>query len=149
MAGKPYNLRRKVEIPVELQVQDDGAFLNEFSSQPTPGQSGSKSDTDIQSDIDSDIDVLVTDSSSDSDHDSVASKHKERAPHVDRNLDWTSLNQALINAKILSQLDAIGKRLNVIETKSVQKSRSKVKKSVCKPVIMSSNLTVSQGEADL
>ena len=33
IAGKPYNLRRKVEIPVELQVQDDGAFLNEFSSQ--------------------------------------------------------------------------------------------------------------------
>ena len=53
-------------------------------------------------------------------------------------LDWTSLNQALINAKILSQLDAIGKLLNVIETKSVQKSRSKVKKSVCKPVVMSS-----------
>ena len=36
MAGKHYNFHRK--IPVELQVQDDGAFLNEFSSQPTPGQ---------------------------------------------------------------------------------------------------------------
>ena len=54
MAGKPYNLHRKVEIPVELQVQDDGAFLNEFSLQPTPSQSVSKSDTDIESDIDSD-----------------------------------------------------------------------------------------------
>ena len=72
MAGKPYNLRRKVEIPVELQVQDDGAFLNEFSSQPTPGQSGSKSDTDIQSDIDSDIDVLVNDSSS---HQNIKREH--------------------------------------------------------------------------
>ena len=51
MAGKPYNLCRKVEIPVELQVQDDCAFLNEFSLQPTPGQSGSQSDTDIESDI--------------------------------------------------------------------------------------------------
>ena len=59
------------------------------------------------------------------------------------------MDQPLINAKILSQLDAIGKRLNVIESKSVQKSRSKVKKYVCKPVAASSNLTVSQGEADL
>ena len=75
MAGKPYNLHRKVEIPVELQVQDDGAFLNDFSSQPTPGQSGSKSDTDIESDIDSDIDALVN-GSSDSDHDSVTSKYR-------------------------------------------------------------------------
>ena len=63
MTGKPYNLRRKVEIPVELQVQDDGAFLNEVSSQPTLGQSGSKSDVDIESDIETDIDALVNDSS--------------------------------------------------------------------------------------
>ena len=153
MAGKPYNLHRKVEIPVELQVQDDGAFLNEFSSQPIPGQS--KSNTDIESDIDSDIDALVNGSSSDSDHDSVALKHRldvrksERAPHVERMSDSTSSDQALINAKILSQLDAIGKHLNVIESKSVPKSLSRVKKSVCKPIAASSNLTVSQGEADL
>ena len=59
--------------------------------------------------------------------------------------DPTSLDQALINAKILSQLDAIGKRLNVIESKSVPKSSSKVKKSVCKPVAVSLNLTVPPG----
>ena len=47
IAGKPYNLLKKVEIPVELQVKDHGAFLNEFSSQPTPGQSGTKSDTEM------------------------------------------------------------------------------------------------------
>ena len=63
--------------------------------------------------------------------------------------DPTSSDQALINAKILSQLDAIGKRLNVIESKSVHKSRSKVKKSVCKPVAASSNLNVPHGEAHL
>ena len=153
MIGKPYNLRRKVEIPVELQVQDDGAFLNEFSSQPTPGQAGSKSDT--ASDIEFDIDALVNDSSSDSDHDSGISKHRtdvrksERAPPVERMSDPTSFDQALINPKILSQLDAIGKRLNAIESSSVHKSHSKVKKSVCKPVATSSNLTASQGEAHL
>ena len=57
--------------------------------------------------------------------------------------DLTSLDQALINSKILSQLDEIGKRLNVIENKSVPKSRSKVKKYVCKPVAARSNLTLS------
>ena len=125
MADKPYNLRRKVEIPVELQVQDNGAFLNEFSSQPTPGQSGSKSDTDIDIDIDSDTDTLVY-GSSDSDHDTVTLKCRldvrksESAPHVERMSDPTSSDQALINAKILSQLDAIGKLLNVIESISVQ-----------------------------
>ena len=30
MAGNPYNLCKKVEIPVEIQLQDDSAFLNEF-----------------------------------------------------------------------------------------------------------------------
>ena len=35
--------------------------------------------------------------------------------------------------------------MNVIESKSVPKSHSKVNKSVCKPVAASSNLTVSQG----
>ena len=76
-------------------------------------------------------------------------RKSERAPHVERISDPTSSDQALINAKILSQLDTIGKHLNVIESKSVHKSRSKVKKSVCKPVAACSNLTVSQGEADL
>ena len=60
--------------------------------------------------------------------------------------DPTSSDQALISAKILSQLHAIGKRLNVIKSKSVPNSRSKVKKSVCKPVAASSNLIVPPGE---
>ena len=111
IAGKPYNLRRKVEIPVQLQVQDDGAFINEFSSQLNPGESGSKCDSDTESDIDSAIDALVN-GSSDSDYDSVTSKCRldvrksERAPHVERMSDPTSSDQVLINAKILYQLDA-------------------------------------------
>ena len=130
MACKPYNLLRKVEIPVELQVQDDGAFLNEFSSQPTPGQSVQNLILRVIMNL---IDVLVNDSSSDSDHNLVISKHRldvrksERAPLVERMLDPTSSDQALINAKILTQLDAIGKRLNVIESKYVHKSCSKSK----------------------
>ena len=33
-AGNSYNLRRKVEIPIELQLNNVNAFLNEFGSQP-------------------------------------------------------------------------------------------------------------------
>ena len=55
----------------------------------------------------------------------------------------------MITAKILSQLDAIGKHINVMESNSVSRSRPKVKKSVCKPAAASSNLTASHGENDL
>ena len=63
--------------------------------------------------------------------------------------DPTSSDQALINAKILFQLDAIGKHLNVIESNSVSRSWPKVEKSVCKPIAVSSNLATSHGEDDL
>ena len=45
--------------------------------------------------------------------------------------DATNSDQALINARILSQLDAIGKRLNVIESNSASMSRPKSKKKIC------------------
>ena len=54
---------RKVEIPVEFQVQDDGAFSKGIFF------TGSKSDT--ESDIEFDIDAVIAGSRSDSDQDSV------------------------------------------------------------------------------
>ena len=68
IAGNPYNLRKKGEIRIEIQLEDDSAFLNEFASQPIPGQSsGSKigSDTDStysDSSIGLDIDVVYSES---------------------------------------------------------------------------------------
>ena len=109
--------------------------MNKFSSQPIRhGQSGSKSDA--ESDIEFYIDALVNDSNSDSDHDSVMLKYRvdvrksERAPPVEQMSDPTNSDQASINVKYLSQLDTIGKRLNVIESNSVHRSWPKVKKSV-------------------
>ena len=89
-------MHRKVEILVELQVQDEGEFLYEFSLQPNPSQSGSKSYN--ESDIEFDNEALVNDSSNDSDQDSVISKHRmdvrksERVPPVQWMLDPTSLD---------------------------------------------------------
>ena len=76
-------------------------------------------------------------------------KKSERAPPVGWMSDPTRSDQALIDAKLLSQLDTIDKRLNFLESNSVPRSRSKVKKSVCKPVAASSNLIASQGNVDL
>ena len=53
-ASNPYNLRKKVEIPVELQIENDSTFLHEFS------QSGSVSRSDTDSDIESIVDTLVS-----------------------------------------------------------------------------------------
>ena len=68
-AGNSYNLRRKVEIPIEVQLNSDNAFFNEFASQPEPGQSSkSRSDTDTESDtsIDLEIGTLLSQESEDS-----------------------------------------------------------------------------------
>ena len=60
-AGNSYNLRWKVEIPLELQSNNDDAFLNEFASQPEPGQSSkSRSDTDSNTSIDLEISTLLS-----------------------------------------------------------------------------------------
>ena len=139
-AGKPsYNLRKNVEI------QDDGAFLNEFSSQPIADQSGSKSDTD--SDIEFDIDAVIVGSSSASDQNSVVSKlsldvrGSEKAPGIECLSDPTHLDKALINAKILSQLDTIGKRLSATEINLASVSRPQA--------VVSSNFTTSHGAENL
>ena len=60
-AGNSYNLRCKVEIPIEGQLQSDSPFLNEFASQLKPGQSSkSRSDTESDTNIDLELDTLVT-----------------------------------------------------------------------------------------
>ena len=67
IAGNSYNLRRKVEIPIEVHLKSDSAFLNEFGSQLEPGQSSkSSSDTESDTSIDLELDNLVTQKSEDS-----------------------------------------------------------------------------------
>ena len=62
-AGNSYNLRRKVEIPIEVQLQSH----NEFASQPEPGQSSkSRSDTESDTSIGLELHTLVTQESKDS-----------------------------------------------------------------------------------
>ena len=60
-ASNSYNLRHKAELPIEVQLKNDSAFLNEFASQPKPGQSSkSRSDNESNTGIDLETDNSVT-----------------------------------------------------------------------------------------
>ena len=161
MAGNPYNLRKKVEILVQIQLEDDSVFVNEFASQPIPGQvSGSKigSDTDSTSTDDSiglNISGVVY-SESDFEESPVVRHRKHFKDSTQHPVASTSKmsdqrgekfpDQALINQQILSQLDAIGKRLTVIESKSASPAKPKAKNLTKKKRTASSSLKSSSVE---
>ena len=161
VTGNPYNLRKKVEIPVQIQLENDSAFLNEFASQPIPGQvsrSKTGSDTDSTSTDNSiglDISGVVY-SESDFKDSPVVRHRKHFKDSTQHPVASTSKmsdqrgekfpDQALINQKILSQLDAIGKRLTVIETKSASPAKPKAKKLTQKKRTASSSLKHSSVE---
>ena len=124
-------------------MEDDSAFLNEFASQPIPGQvlgSKTRSDTDSTSTADSiglNISGVVY-SESDFEESPVVRHRKHFKDSIQHPVASTSqmsdqrrekyLDQTLINQQILSQLDAIGKRLTVIESKSASPAKPKAKK---------------------
>ena len=151
-ASNPYNLRKKVEIPVELQVENDHTFLNEVS------RSGSVSLSDTDSDIESIVDTLVSRGSTDSEDTSSVHKHthdfktsrkamrgKGKVKSDPRS--EVQPQQTLINQGILSQLDAIGKQLSVIENSaSVASSNVKNSDSACGSITASSSIPCSSQE---
>ena len=149
-ASNPCNLRKKVEIPVELQIENDHTFLNDFS------RSGSVSRSDTESDIELLVDTFVSRPSTDSEDTSPVHKHSNyfktsrKAMHGKGKVrsdprSEVQPDQTLINQKIPSQLDAIGKRLSVIE-KSVASSKTKNYDYVCGSTTSSSNLPSSLQE---
>ena len=161
LAGNPYNLRKKVEIPVEIQLENDSAFLHEFASQPIPGQvlgSQTGSDTDSTStDESTGLNISgVVYSESDLEKSPVVKHRKHFKNSILHPVASTSKmsdqreeklpDQALINQRILSQLDAIGKRLTVIEHKSASPAKPKAKKLTKKKGTASSSLKHSSVE---
>ena len=157
-AGNSYNLRRKVEIPMEVQLNSDNAFLNEFASQPEPGQSSkSRSDTESDTSIDFEIGTLLSQESEDSFDESPVHvqtkifKKSDRPSHF-KNLRSREVgsqpDQTLINERILSQLDAIGKRLTAIEQSSASAARPKAKKVTVRSTASSSlNGSFTEGDS--
>ena len=130
-ASNPYNLRKKVEIPVELQIKSNHTFLNEFSG------SGSVSRSDTDSDIALLVENLVSCDGTESEDTSLVVKHNHDFKSSRKVMrckgkvksdprSEVQLDQTLINQRILSQLNAIGKWLSIIES-SASVASSKVK----------------------
>ena len=126
-AGNSYNLRNRVEIPIEIQAQpsavllrsegsdtDDGTCVDEFASQPSAHQvlsSSESSDTDTSS---TDWNTVFQKSIAGSDcSDSQTKVTSERVSQSRKECDMS--HQTFINDRILSRLDAINKRLKAIE----------------------------------
>ena len=152
-ASNPYNFRNKVEIPVELQLENDHTFLNAFS------HSSSVSRSDTESDIESIVDNLVSRDSTKSEDTFPVVKHKHDFKSSRKVLrgkgkiksdprSEVQPDQTLINQRILSQLDAICKRLSVIES-SASVACSKVKNPVCGSITVSSSLPSSSHEDNM
>ena len=109
-AGNSLQFAEKVEIPIELQLDREKAFLNKFSVQPGRLDSNSKSDTD--SNIESIVDNLVSRESTDSEDIFPVAKHKhnfkksrkvlrgKRKVMSDRKFE-VQPDEALINQRIL------------------------------------------------
>ena len=115
MVGNPYNLCKKVEIPVDTQLEDDRAFLNKFTTQPKPLQVSRSQpgfDTDgTSSDISIGLDI------------SGVVYSAMLLVHQKCRIRKSSTYQQ----KMLSQLDIIGKRLTVIENKLSSPAKPKPK----------------------
>ena len=152
-ASNPYNLQNKVEITVELQLENDHTFLNAFS------RSGLDSRSDTESDIEPLVDTLVSCDSTESEDTFPVVKHKHDFKSSRKVLrgKWrlksclrseVQPDQTLINQRRLPQLDAIGKRLSVIES-SASGATSKVKNSVCGNTTASSTLPSSSHEGNM
>ena len=130
-AGNSYYLRNRVEIPIEIQAED-GTFLDEFSPQPSAGQvlsSSESSDTDTSGTYWGTVCQKSIDGSDFSDSQTKVKRFKTRSSErVSKSRKESEMSdQTFINDRILSQLDAINKKLDAIENPSVS-----VSASVCK-----------------
>ena len=141
-AKKQYNLRShkgtSIHVPVELQVSDDQQFLNSILQNSTLSQQTNADSTDSEHSVS----LNLNDSSHDSDdeHDldncdkSARSFHKFDTENIQSTSASASAKKAstldvqgTINAKILSQLEQLGKRLEKIEQNSCKKTLDKTK----------------------
>ena len=103
----------RVEIPIVIQTEDDGTFLDEFSSQPSAGQMTLILPVQFFKRV---LTVLIF-SDSQTKVKRFKAKSSERVSQSRKESDMS--DQTFTNDRILSQLDAISKRLDAIENSSV------------------------------
>ena len=128
---RQYNLRSKedvVEVPVQLQLSDDGRFMSDLlANEGTHTGQVSDSESSVN---DSDCEALIQSSPVKA----STSNHSRSTVGSDPTLSDTSITQQVINMQILSQLQALGKRLDSMEAKNCKKTsdQSKTKNKTVK-----------------
>ena len=143
MAGtstRQYNLRsgnqETIQFPVQLQM-DDGKFLTELLKP----QNGQVSDSE-SSISESDCEALIA---SDLESDAEQPESSSRKDKVASSSESSSVTQDAINAKILAQLDKLGKRLYSIESNI---SKQSVVKTKCKKAKRKADSSVTVSPRD-
>ena len=127
---RQYNLRstsqETVQLPVELHMTQDSAFLRDLLTSQQASATGQVSD---ESSInDSDCEALIASSD---DVQASCNETENQQTSVKRSdpteSDSQSTSQQAINIQILAQLQSFGKRLDVMEKKSCKKSTDTTK----------------------
>ena len=114
MEKKKYNLRlakaESVRIPIQVQLSDDSEFFNLFCNTSTAQQD---SHTSSNSDSHRDLSAVVAGSDS---NDVSTQEHSFDRLHLETSSTSAAVSdQALTNQKILTQLSAMGTRLEKLE----------------------------------
>ena len=133
MEKKKYNLRSQnadTQVSFDLHFADDNEFITNLLGQKSQAMSHQDSDSSL-SGSELDCGQLIHSSDSDSAGPSGRSFNRLQVENVNKgahDLDFQE-SQTLVNQQILSQLAAIGDRLQKLEDKPVKKTadRSKVK----------------------
>ena len=114
-----YDLRRKAEISIEVQLQSYQAFMNEFVCQPNPGQSVWLSDSSDSESSGRDIDMNEllahpadeSSSKSESKHRVNNGTYNERCSDKGTPITISAVDQALTNASVLKPLISLTSKL--------------------------------------
>ena len=128
--------REELHVPVHIQMSEDSTFLKQLMATQGQGSSNSGQVSDISSLNESDCDVLIASSEDEQESETKSTVSNTGVASSDpTSSDGTNVSQQAINLQILSQLQAMGKRLDAMEQKTCKKSSdaSKIKNKSVKP----------------
>ena len=137
---RQYNLcstsQETVQLPVELHMTQDSAFLRDLLTSQQASVTGQVSDESSINDSDCEALFASSDDEHGSCNDTVNQETSVKKSDPTES-DSQSTSQQAINIQILAQLQSLGKRLDVMEKKSCKKSTgtTKIKNKSFKPKI--------------
>ena len=126
MEKKTYNLcsarTETVQIPIQVQLSDDREFLNLLDNTSVAQQNSDASSNSV-----SDLDLSAIVDGSDSDDGSTQGHSFDRLQMENPSTSAAVSDQALVTQQILTQLSAIGTRLEKLEQDKVHRKSKHAK----------------------